>query len=285
MDERKANVRQDWETNAARWRRRERQTLEFTRPVTAALLRLAGVRSGIRLLDVACGSGDPMTSAAPLVGYDGLVVAVDLAGAMLAGAREKVIAGRLRNVRLAQMGSESLAVRPASFDVVPCRFGMMFCPNPLQALGEIRSALIPGGRFATAVWAEPARNPYFTIMPRILRSYMREAPPTPRPGVPSPLSWGGQGVVEDLLTTAGFSELMIEKVPLSFNHESVESYIADWRVEGIQELDRQLPGRSPAELAEIMPKVEEALRRELNAYVRDGRLELPAEAICAAGRT
>jgi SAM-dependent methyltransferase len=60
------------------------------RPFTERLLRSAGLRGGMRVLDLGCGAGDVSMLAAQLVGPDGTVVGIDPAAAAVALATERV---------------------------------------------------------------------------------------------------------------------------------------------------------------------------------------------------
>jgi ubiquinone/menaquinone biosynthesis C-methylase UbiE len=67
-------------------------------PHSAHLLRLDGIASGMRILDVGCGAGDVSVLLAGLVGPDGAVVGVDMDPAVLELARERTAASGLGNV-------------------------------------------------------------------------------------------------------------------------------------------------------------------------------------------
>ena len=54
------------------------------------------------------------------------------------------------------MDAETLGLPDAGFDAVLCALGLMYVPDPEQALREMRRVLRPGGRVAIAMWSEPA---------------------------------------------------------------------------------------------------------------------------------
>ena len=68
----------------------------FIGDLTAHVLRLAGLGSGMRVLDVGCGAGDVSFLAASLVGPDGFVFGVDKSPEAVAMARERAQQSRLR---------------------------------------------------------------------------------------------------------------------------------------------------------------------------------------------
>lgn len=122
-----------------------------------ALLTRAAPAPGEQVLDVASGTGLVAFEAARRVGPRGSVVGIDVSGAMVAAASRHAHELRMPNVRFTRMDAEQLDLPDASFDVAVCALGLMYMPDPQQALREMRRVLRPGGRVALAVWGERAR--------------------------------------------------------------------------------------------------------------------------------
>lgn len=146
--------RYGWDLAAPLYERHWRAPL---RPAQSAALALARLQRGQHVLDVACGTGLVAFSAAQAVGRQGRVLGVDLSGQMVAAANYRAGQSGLGNVRFERMDAEALQLPEASFDVVLCALGLMYLPDPLQALREMRRVLKPGGRAVLAVWGEGAR--------------------------------------------------------------------------------------------------------------------------------
>jgi len=125
-------------------------------PAQSALMDGAALRYGERVLDVACGTGLVTFAAARAVGAAGEVVGVDISGQMVEAARRAREGLDLPNVEFARMDAESLRFDDASFDVVLCSLGLMYLPDPEQAIREMHRVLRPGGRIALTVWGERA---------------------------------------------------------------------------------------------------------------------------------
>jgi SAM-dependent methyltransferase len=121
------------------------------------LLALAGLAPGERVLDVACGTGLVTLNAARTVGARGRVLGVDISGQMVDTARRRAESQALLNVGFERMDAEQLDLPDASFDAVLCSLGLMYAPEPAQAVREMRRVLRPGGRMVIAVWGERAR--------------------------------------------------------------------------------------------------------------------------------
>jgi ubiquinone/menaquinone biosynthesis C-methylase UbiE len=124
----------------------------FLHQIARRLVAHAGVRPGMRVLDVACGTGAALLEAARRVGPDGVVIGVDLAEPMVARA-----AGRLRALdpgrgpaAVAVMDAEQPALRPGSFDVVCVASAIYLLHEQAAALRGLRELLRPGGRLAVS---------------------------------------------------------------------------------------------------------------------------------------
>jgi len=122
-------------------------------PAQQRLLELADAKAGEEVLDLACGTGLVTFPLAEQVGPNGRVVATDLADNMVAHIQTEAQARRILNVDAFRADAELLeGVDDASFDIVTCALGLMYCPTPAQAISEALRALRPGGRAVFAVW-------------------------------------------------------------------------------------------------------------------------------------
>ena len=89
-------------------------------PITTHALRLTGLSSGMRVLDVGCGAGDVTFAAAAIGGPTGVVTEIDAAPAALESACAGLRAG---------------APKPAGRGRAPSRSGRRSCPtSPLRNL-------------------------------------------------------------------------------------------------------------------------------------------------------
>jgi len=131
----------------------------------STLLALASPAAGEQVLDIACGTGLVAFDAARAVGPAGRVLGVDLSGRMLDVARHRAVELQISNCSFARMDAEALALPDASFDLVLCALGLMYMPDPEQALREIRRVLRPGGRVGLAVWGERSRCGWSAVFP------------------------------------------------------------------------------------------------------------------------
>jgi ubiquinone/menaquinone biosynthesis C-methylase UbiE len=98
-------------------------------PWATILLRYASPQPGERVLDVACGTGIVARLAAPLVGSNGQVVALDINSAMLAVART-LPAPSGATIHWQEGNAMALPSPDDAFDVVLCQHGLQFVPDP-----------------------------------------------------------------------------------------------------------------------------------------------------------
>src|ERR1700678_1676541 len=125
----------------------------------------ASLAPGKRVLDIACGTGLVSFAAARAVGPYGQVLGVDLSGRMVSSAQRRAIQMNLSNCSFARMDAETLDLPDAGFDIVLCALGLMYMPDPEQALREMRRVLRAGGRVSLAVWGERSKCGWSAIFP------------------------------------------------------------------------------------------------------------------------
>jgi demethylmenaquinone methyltransferase / 2-methoxy-6-polyprenyl-1,4-benzoquinol methylase len=133
------------------------------------------VRAGMRVLDLAGGTGDLARLFADRVGPSGEVVLTDINASMLEAGRDRLLnAGRF--VPVVQCDAEKLPFPDAGFDCVSIAFGLRNVTHKEKALAEMHRVVRPGGVAAilefSRVW-EPLAPAYdwysFNVLPRIGR--------------------------------------------------------------------------------------------------------------------
>ncbi|MGD1989995.1 MAG: bifunctional demethylmenaquinone methyltransferase/2-methoxy-6-polyprenyl-1,4-benzoquinol methylase UbiE [Chromatiales bacterium] len=121
---------------------------------------LAGVRSGMKVLDLASGTGDLASRFAGLVGSDGEVVMSDINLAMLEEGRKRMVdEGYAGNIEYMQIDAESIPFPDNSFHVVTIAFGLRNVTDKDRALREMYRVLKPGGRALVLEFSKPVSKP------------------------------------------------------------------------------------------------------------------------------
>lgn len=250
------------------WRTYDRMEARLTAPLSERMLDLAGVRPGVRVLDLATGRGEPAISAAHRVGQSGSVLGVDLSASMLAMASERAAAEGLTNLELRAMDAASLEGIPAGhFDSVLVRWGLMYMDSPVAALVGARRAMAPDGRLVAALWAEPERVPYFSLPRRLLEKY-RPLPPID-PASPGTFHYADLEPLRRDLHRAGFHLEHVEEMELPVMEAETSSELVAWvRAFGLTRLLNDLPEHTQRCWEEELAKEGEALRED--GFIRLG---------------
>ena len=221
----KAQQRAGWSAQAREFYARHEVIERQWGPLSDGLLELARVAPGDRVLDLACGVGDPALAAARRVGPTGTVIATDIAPDMVAFAAQRAATAGLTNVQAHEMDAEAIDLPDASVDAVLCRLGLMFLPDLDRALTGVRRVLVPGGRFAAAIPWRPADQPLPRLIGAILDALGLPPMPPPAPGRPGIFSLADAAHVCAALQRAGLAEIRIEPYTLAFDHRSGDEWL------------------------------------------------------------
>jgi len=133
----------------------------------------AAVRPGMRVLDIAGGTGDLAREFARKAGANGEVWLTDINPAMLARGRDRMIDAGLQ-IPVTQCDAEQLPFPDRHFDLVTVAFGLRNMTHKDRALAEMVRVLRPGGRLLvlefSRVW-KPMERLYdlysFQVLPRL----------------------------------------------------------------------------------------------------------------------
>lgn len=216
------------------------------------LVDAGGVAQGQRVLDVACGTGIVARVAADRVTGVGEVTGLDLNASMIKVAR------RLRpDLAWYEGDATDMPFPDASFDVVLCQAGLMFFPDPVVALREMRRVLRPGGKLAVQVWGTSAG---YNLTAELLEEISgKEIADIFR----APFSMAQPTHVPELVAKAGFDSPESETYEKPARFPSIEAFlrteIDGWVLKGRVDIDALLPG----------------LQERLEPYVDGGAVAIP----------
>ncbi len=200
----------------AHWARHAAAFETSTAGYDEVLFDAAALTSGMRVLDVGCGSGATTREAARRAA-PGQVVGVDLSAAMIEVARGHDTPGAVYLRADAQVHPFA----DAAFDVVLSRTGASFFADPAAAFANLVRAMRPGARLALLTWRRLADNAWAR---EILAALTGSEPPEPPPG-PGPFGLADPVRTRDLLTGAGLTDVHIGPVsaPLVMGRDPAEA--------------------------------------------------------------
>lgn len=157
------------------------------------------LRRGARVLDVACGTGN----LAMIAAREGCAVCgTDIAANLLEQARARA-AGAGLNISFTEGDAEALPYANDSFDLAVSMFGVMFTPQPAVAAAELCRVTKSGGQIALANWTPEG------FIGKMFEIFKRHLPPPPA-GVPSPMEWGSEPIVQQRLKN-GFTNVRLTR--------------------------------------------------------------------------
>jgi len=198
-------IRDQWTHAAAVWGRWHPKFSAMTGVVTSTLCDAAALEPGMRVLDLAGGTGEPSLSVAQRVAPGGSVTYSDFVPEMIAVAQENARQAGISNIEFRQVDAEDIPFADSSFDRVVSRFGIMFPPDVQKALAEIRRVLKPGARATFVVWQAVPNNKWFEeVNAPLARRGLLTPPP---PGMPTPFRFGEPGSLPAEMRTAGFADV------------------------------------------------------------------------------
>ena len=171
-------------------------------------LRRAGLRLGMRFLDVAAGSGALSIPAARLGAQ---VLATDQSPVML-DLLEKRARKEGLSVETRVMDGHALQLEDNSFDMAGSQFGVMLFPDMPKGISEMARVVKPGGRVVMSVYGDPHRIEFFGLFVDAIQSVRPDftGPPMDPPPLPFQLQ-DPEGLRKEL-AAAGLSDIKVESI-------------------------------------------------------------------------
>lgn len=181
----------------------------------------------------------------------------------------------IENVETRVLDAEKMDLDDDSVDGIICRWGFMLMLDPQTAMRECRRVLKQGRRMTFSVWGTPEQNPWVTVTGMTMMQLGR--PPSGDPFGPGGIfSLADHDRIRMMVTTAGFRDVEIEEIPVSWNHASFdEAWAFMTEVAGaIASAVKEMP---PEGIAELRSRLEE----NLQAFATPSGLSLPGVTINA----
>lgn len=292
-DQYEKSQRQGWDSVAEGWEKWWKTFEHDSQKVNDRLVELAEVEEGNRVLDIATGIGEPAITAAKKVGAKGYVLATDISPKMLSIAKQRAESfGLQKIVEFKEIDAEKITLdlqgkqlSSLPFDIVLCRWGLMFFPNLTSTLTNIYQLLLPGGRVAAAVWSEPAKVPKLSTAIDVMTQQLGITSSSGHYAeIVRPFNLANINIVKDALIEAGFRDIYIESLNVTFDFTSADDY-ADFANAIIAPIHNILASETEERKEKIWRAVkEEVTRKYSDKALGKGYIKMNNETICILGR-
>jgi ubiquinone/menaquinone biosynthesis C-methylase UbiE len=176
------------------------------------------VREGMRVLEIACGTGIVTRHLRERLPASSTLVATDLSEPMLTHAQRQL--GGVGGIEWLQADAMALPFPDQSFDAAVCQFGLMFVPDKAAAVREAYRVLKPGGQFLFNTWCELKENDFTLTAHTTVMSFFKTDPPM---FYEIPFSLHDETQLESWMREAGFQNVTVR----TLNLRSVSPSAAD----------------------------------------------------------
>lgn len=266
-----------WDRVARSWDRWAERIYETSRATDRWLISALDVKPGETVLALAGGPGDTGFELASRIQPGGRFIGTDLSPSMIEVARRRANErGVLAEFRV--MDAQAIDLPESSIDAAVFRFGPMLLPQPERAVSGVLLVLKPGGRFATATWGGPDRNPWMSLMGMsVLQMGISPGGDPYEPGGVFSLS-EPEGL-SALLNEAGFVDVLVDPIDFTMSFPDFDQY---WSMQSeisgplaviIEEMDEE-------QVAQVKASAESLA----DAFKTDDGYVFPATAIGGFGK-
>lgn len=250
----------DYSSRAAAggWSHGADERVQYLAPVTEMMLDLGAVGPGLRVLDVAAGTGEQTLQAARRVGPTGRVVATDISEQMLGIAADAARRDGLLNVETRVMDARHLSFESDAFDAAISRLALMLIPERALALAEVRRVLRPGRRLAAIVLSSAESNPLTHLPMEIARRYTGR--PSGAQADPGFFALGEPRQLQNAFMQAGFQDISVHVVSHKRRFPSLEIALQNRR-DSLPEIGALAAELSQAQRDAMWHEIEDCIRR------------------------
>ena len=244
--------------------------------VTEALVEYAAPQPGMRVLDLASGTGEPAISLAMCAGEQGLVTALDVSADLLAIATQRAQERGLHNLVTQQADAHALPFADNSFDLATSRFGVMFFRDIGVALRELLRVLRPPARACFLAWG-PFDQPYWRSMMGIVHRHV--GGPLLSSGGPDPFRFAAPGSLAEVLRKAGFHDVHEETKTVPWTWPGTPEEVWE-QAQAVSVPFRPMLDRVPANM---WPQIHAEVHAAIKKYIVGENIEFGASVVLASG--
>jgi SAM-dependent methyltransferase len=271
----------DWAAaRSDKWRRHLAGLEAMLAPLDEPLITALAFNAPARIADVGCGSGATTMEVLRRGPAGSIAHGFDLSPALIEVARRRHGAHD-SEVAFEVADMETMAPPEQRYDRLISRLGVMFFNDPLAAFANLQHWLIPGGRFAFAVWGPLDDNTWMTAT-RLAVAEAIDLPPI-ETSAPGPFRYGDVTPFLSLLARAGFVNLTVTdwRHALPIGNRLPASEAARFALASFSSFAELLSNAG----SDAPVKARDVLAAQFAPYEREGAVMMPARVHIVAGRT
>jgi len=189
--------------------------------VTKELIRNARIKSGQKVLDLACGTGLVTKKILNKVGKNGEVYGIDSSNSALKIAKKWT--GHGKNIHFVRGDAETIEFN-TKFDVITCQFALFFFPNEQKVLKNMKKFLKKNGIIALSIHGK-YNVPYFDSILNPIKKFI----PDYLPQYPEMDRFGTKEIFKHTLSKAGFQKIIVRKFTFQYSPGKFSDYWGNYK--------------------------------------------------------
>ena len=189
--------------------------------VTKELIRNARIKSGQKVLDLACGTGLVTKKILSKVGKNGEVYGIDSSNSALKIAKKWT--GHGKNIHFVRGDAETIEFN-TKFDVITCQFALFFFPNEQKVLKNMKKFLKKNGIIALSIHGK-YNVPYFDSILDPIKKFI----PDYLPQYPEMDRFGTKEIFKQTLSKAGFQKIVVRKMTFQYSPGEFVDYWGNYK--------------------------------------------------------
>ena len=189
--------------------------------VTNVLIKSAKIKSGQKVLDLACGTGLVTKKILNKVGKNGEVYGIDSSYSALKIAKKWV--GDKKNIHFVRGDAETIEFN-TKFDAITCQFALFFFPNEQRVLKNMKKFLKKNGIIALSIHGK-YNVPYFDSILNPIKKFI----PDYLPQYPEMDRFGTKEIFKRTLSKAGFQKIVVRKMTFQYSPGDFSDYWGNYK--------------------------------------------------------
>ncbi|QLH08087.1 methyltransferase type 11 [Candidatus Nitrosotenuis sp. DW1] len=233
---------------------------------SSELVKLADIRPGHMVLDLACGTGAITKRIAAKVGSSGTVVGVDSSISAIKIAKKEI--NNKTNLDFVLSDAEFIKFNK-KFDVVTCQYALFFFPKAGKVLRNIKQYLKKNGTLALTLHGNKDTVPYFSSILDVVEKFIPDYVPQ---GTPNLDRFGTSSNLKKTISASGFTDIRILEYTFTYRPGTFSDYWQNY----LKYLAKPLKEKIKTLSAEQRGKMKDQIKQNTLPYTKkSGQIVFP----------